>query len=59
VIAVWLFIAPPPAEPAPPDDDAAEAGTLAADRRTIVVTGTRSARTLAETPVATTVVRRK
>ncbi|MBC8071110.1 MAG: TonB-dependent receptor [Deltaproteobacteria bacterium] len=51
-----LFTAPP--EPVA-TDDGTDGGAPELERRTVVVTGTRSARTLAETPIATSVVTRQ
>jgi outer membrane receptor for ferrienterochelin and colicins len=54
--AFGLLAAPAP-EPAAPEGS--DSGAPEAEKRTVVVTGTRSARTLTETPIATSVVTRQ
>ncbi len=63
LLAAMLRLAPvPPSEPEPDDaqvEGTGDAGAPEAARRTIVVTGTRTATTLADAPVATSVVSRQ
>jgi outer membrane receptor for ferrienterochelin and colicins len=54
--AWWLNTAPPDAASTTPESD--DDGAPPSTQRTVVVTGTRSARTLDETPVATSVISR-